>query len=290
MAKERAFSFPDPIRLFQRVDERLRNRCRFISWSEEHPAWAKSISTEQVEQLRQLLSERASIMLRLHDARQQETIDELLADATDEQRRTIDQIQQVLAQNQDRENPVEQEALNGEISGLDVQKEKILPFLNDAGVLVDQYGFAWIAKRDHYFRVNIDDTQVYLFSRDDPDHCARICIVADTRGKDLSGAGFNTRDMLLFAKIIALQFDLLPPYLTDQIIDFLTTSHRGKNIFDFDPIVVFEKEFKERYPEIYQERISQRHASVENGLDGTFRNLRDALLQELQQLRRIMAE
>ncbi|HME51902.1 MAG TPA: hypothetical protein VKM55_06775 [Candidatus Lokiarchaeia archaeon] len=290
MANERGFLFPDPIRLFQRVDERLRNRCRFISWSEEHPAWAKTISTEQVEQLRQLLSERASIMLRLHDARREQTIEDLLADATDEQRRTIDQIQQVLAQHQGNENPAEQEALNGEISVLDVQREKILPFLNDAGVLVDQYGFAWIAKRDHYFRVNIEDTQVYLFSRDDPEHCARVCIVADTRGKDLSGAGFNTRDMLLVAKIVALQFDLLPPYLTDQIIDFLTTSHRGKNIFDFDPIIVFEKEFKERYPEIYQERISQRHASVDNELDGTFRNLRDAMLQELQRLRRIMAE
>jgi len=289
MVKEQGFSYPDPIRLFQRVDERLRNRCRFISWSEEHPAWAKTISTEQVEQLRQLLSERATMMLRLQDARRQQTLDDLLADANDEQRRTINQIQEVLAHHQEHPNAGEQELINSEISMLDVQKEKVLPFLNDMGVLVDPYGFAWVAKKDHYFRVNIEDTQVYLFARDDPDTCARLCIVADTRGKDLSGTGFNTRDMLLLSKIMALQFDLLPPYLVDQIIDFLTTSHRGKNIFDFDPIVVFEREFKERYPEIYQERVSQRRANDDIGIDGTFRNLRDVMLHELQRLRRMMA-
>ena len=287
MASRRAgFSFPESIGGFQEVDERLRNRCRFIPWSEEHPAWAKNVSIEQIGQLRGLLGERASMILQVHDARQQHTLDDLLAISTDEQRRMIEQIQQMLARDENFQLREQPGAINQEISTLEVQKDKIMPFLNNMGVAVDPYGFAWVAKKDHYFRVNLVDTQVYLFSRENPEHCARVCIVAGTRGKDLSGTGFNTRDMLLLSKIVALQFDLLPAYLATQVVNFLATSQHGGNIFDFDPIVVFEQEFKERYPEIYEERVNQR---VESAGGNGYRGIMPTHDTFQQEIRRVLS-
>jgi len=285
------FSYPPCLKDFQQVDETLRNRCRFIPWSEEHPAWAKQISTVQVEQLRQLLADRAEMMLRIHDAREHRTLPELLATATDQQRSIIVQVQQVLDQRHENEHAGERDDINNEIAMLAVQKEIVMPFLNALGVLVDAYGFAWIAKTDHYFRVNTEDTQVYLFMRDDPEVCCRVCLVADTRGKDVGGAtGFNARDLLLLSKIIAIEHGLLPPFLAAQVDRFVATrgAEHGKNIFSFDPIDVFQKEFQERYPEIYEARLRQREKEGLPVGPNAFCNLRNEMLAELHRLRQLL--
>ncbi len=99
--------------------------------------------------------------------------------------------------------------------------------------LVKQVVF--VHKKYGMFEVGINDTNVYFFpsrclgcNRNCPNRKRHICIVASDSGKPgWANVGVTKTDILLLSKVIALQHDLIPNHVKNQINRALTCRPPG---------------------------------------------------------------
>jgi hypothetical protein len=290
MTRHGNFQYPRDLHSFQEVDDALRNKNRFIFDHEEHPAHARTIPEERVTALRTLLEEKAAIIMDLQHARREGMVEGFLASLVGEQRAVAEQIQHIVEQDR-RGDPYLVEHEIQEYAMLPLRKDTIVPFLESIGVYVDKYGFGWVAKQEHYFRVNTRDAQVYLVSRSDPDKACRVCIVQARKGAEVHGVPtFNQNELLLLSKVVALLYDMLPLDIQEQIVSFQQSGTMGKNLFAFDPFAVFKEEYMDAYPELYRQHTEALAEAARSGAPqtGVFSTLRDEMLRELTRLKAIM--
>jgi hypothetical protein len=262
------FFLPPEARAFQRVYASLRNRCKLIFKNEEDTSWSRDIPTAEVEQAGHALL--SGTDQAVHEPLPQpiESVNEFLA-------HTVVIIGAMLD-----ESPPPVVEHFAENDGGSPNSAGLKAFLTEAGVPIDKYGFAWVVKDDRYFRVNLRNTEVYLFLRDEPEICCRVCIVASSCGMDIGKrSGFNQDDILVISKIFALAFDSLPETLSAQVDEFVAS--RGTlsgtyNLNSFDPLTVFSEELQELNRELYQEMVRKRDEARPAG------TCRGSLIAELE--------
>ncbi len=287
MARPGSFRYPDELGAFQQVDGSLRNKARFIFDHEADPAHAKVIPVERVASLVGMLEQKASLIMDMQQARHAGTVEGLLETLDEESRAVVEQVQHVLDRSRAR-NETDEEADLQQYALLPLDKEKLVPFLETIGVHMDGFGFAWIVKPGHYFRISLHDTQVYLVSRADPDVACRVCIVQARKGAEANGAPtFNQNELLLLSKVVALLYDMLPSGLHQQIVKFEQLGCMGKNLFAFDPFEVFKEEYTSMYPELYKEHLEEveRRRCTGTITCTAFSSLRDEMVRELNRLK-----
>ncbi|MHA1699728.1 MAG: hypothetical protein ACTSWN_12865 [Promethearchaeota archaeon] len=280
---------------FQRCDAAQKKAYCYRPRSLEKPAHLKKIKSTKINALIEKLSEKIDAQNELKRAIQEDSLENFIEGLNESDRKLVEGIRNVLEANSDLDYYVEwEERATGNViwvfpvSGT-IDLEKMRKTLYRLGILADKYDFAWIPKNDHYFRVRLFDTQVFMFSREDINRYCRICIVPAGMGKALNtDETYSESELLLLSKIIALTFDLLPTYLNAQIERFLETGNRGCNLFTFDPVIEFVDEYKENYPEIYHEYVVKYGSGVDDLRYRRFSNLRDEIQLELQRLLRIM--
>ncbi len=275
---------------FQRVDESMRNKSRFIFDHEADPAHAKTISVDHVASLVSMLEEKAAFIMEVQQARHAGTVEGLLETLDEGNRVVVEQIQHFLDRSRAM-NDLDGDEEVREYASLPLDKEKLIPFLETIGVHVDDFGFAWVVKPDYYFRVNLHDTQVYLISRADPDKACRVCIVQARKGGEAHGAPmFNQNELLLLSKVVALLYDMLPAMLHEQIVAFDRSGTMGKNLFWFDQFEVFKEEYMRLYPELYKQHVEEQemNRSTVTLSCNPFSSMRDEMVRELTRLKQLL--
>jgi len=139
-----------------------------------------------------------------------------------------------------------------------VHKELITSLFDSLGVNYSD-DEAMIFREKHYFRVNLNTSEVFIHFADDEKKYAFICL--QPVGAGWSNAGYTFWEIDLISKITSIVSDELPYEIKSQIENFLKNERGGPNL---------------------SLRYGDRQFS--NGIVG----LRDEMLQELARLRDIM--